>query len=68
MKTYVVSTHNICFHGEIRKVPILFNWKKELYLQLCDDNDDFGFDDRDDVCADPVTKEQRNVIFLRKFC
>ena len=51
-----------------KKSTNTFQLKKELYLQLCDDNDDFGFDDWDDVCADSVTKEQRNVIFLQKFC
>ena len=25
--------HNICFHGEIRKVSILFSWKLELWLR-----------------------------------
>ena len=41
MKTYVdthkkrltvalqMSTHNICFHGEIRKILVLFGWKKK---------------------------------------
>ena len=25
-----MSIHNICFHGEIRKIPILFALKKSL--------------------------------------
>ena len=23
-----MSTHNICFHGEIRKISVFFGWKK----------------------------------------
>ena len=23
-----MSTHNACFHGEIRKISVLFGWKK----------------------------------------
>ena len=26
----LMSTHNICFHGEIRKISVLFDWKKCL--------------------------------------
>ena len=26
--------HNICFHGEIRKILVLFSWKKLPYLEL----------------------------------
>ena len=25
-----MSTHNICFHGEVRKISILLDWKKHL--------------------------------------
>ena len=28
-----MSTHNICFHGEIRKISMLFGWKKAPYLE-----------------------------------
>ena len=31
----LMSTHNICFHGEIRKMLKLFGWKKKgSYLML----------------------------------
>ena len=29
-----MSTHNICFYGEIRKISILFGCGKESYLEL----------------------------------
>ena len=31
MSTFLlISTHNICFNGEIRKISVLFGWKKHL--------------------------------------
>ena len=30
----LMSTHNICFHWEIRKVSAVFGWKKVPYLLL----------------------------------
>ena len=30
-----MSTHNICFHGEIRKISTLFGCEKVFYLELC---------------------------------
>ena len=37
-----MSTHNICFHGEIRKIAAFFGWKKHpiccyepLWVILC---------------------------------
>ena len=29
-----MSTHNMCFHAEIRKISVLFVRKKALYLVL----------------------------------
>ena len=31
----LMSTHNICFCGETRKITILFSWKNAFYLKLC---------------------------------
>ena len=31
-----MSTHNICFRGEIRKISAFFWKKKALYLLLCE--------------------------------
>ena len=30
-----MSTHNICFHGEIKKISAFFRMKKAPYLLLC---------------------------------
>ena len=30
----LMSTHNICFHGEKRKIPALFGWKKKAYWSV----------------------------------
>ena len=30
----LMSSHNICFYGEIRKISQLFGWRKHLYLEL----------------------------------
>ena len=31
-----MSTHNICFHAEIRKISTIFGQKKKVpYLELC---------------------------------
>ena len=29
-----MSTHNICFYGELRKISIPFGWKKVTYPKL----------------------------------
>ena len=31
-----MSPHNICFHGEIRKISAFFQTKKTPYLLLCE--------------------------------
>ena len=35
-----MSTHNVCFRGEIRKISAFFDEKKAPYLLLCILNED----------------------------
>ena len=74
MEALLMSTHNIGFHGEIRKILTLLDWKKVFYPELWSLNRQLPTKCNEANCkkylgnnvhemSEPISGEKENIYF-----